>query len=509
LPWRNLNFTVPHGLIPSLLSRWSLTDMGKKTHNKEESQKGSKIPPKTLPNATKPNQNMKPTQVTLVSAEAKCTNSETTPQESQGIAQSANANFTIPKTPKVPNQTASSTTTSSGMSSQGERHRPVNTQAGDKRAREPSQNSKSSSSSIIPPPAKKLTYADAAKPDQKRTDGAPQELVWYANQLRIYKNTRYHAPISYPEFAAVRDKLFHYGMEFMRENPSQRHLPQATGNYYNKTLRCGVWVCKHEQAITWFKQAVMTVCRTAYKGWTNKDEQVTSFVKLFVPQGFENLTPDEYLEANRLVFETTSTSDIPWTFINEYVHHQKHTRIIVAQIPTETYELIQKSGKETSPGSNVWKAEGFMAPIKMTLATAGDMRPSKPQNPNQKPGGANSQGRDRGQVQPELQEQHEAVGSPTPDPPTSSSKTSTPVKNLKGSNPNSNKSSPIQASPVGSTPTREDGLNSNSNDPYLSNAQPAEVEMDNAETDGLDYAILNSTIPTDTDDMEDDGNNWA
>ncbi len=71
----------------------------------------------------------------------------------------------------------------------------------------------------------------------------------------------------------------------------------------------------------------MTVCGTSYKSWTNKDEQVTSFVKIFVSQGFENLTPEEYLDANRLVFENESTSDIPWTLTNEYVHHQKHTRI--------------------------------------------------------------------------------------------------------------------------------------------------------------------------------------
>jgi len=483
--------------------------MGKNPRNKEESQKGSKPPPKTFPNAQKPNQ--KPTQGTPVLAEAKCNNPETTQQESQGTAPTASANFTIPKAPKVPNQTAASTTSSSGVSSQGVRHRPTNTQAGDKRARELSQNSKSSSSSIIPPPAKKLTYADATKPDQKRTDGASHELVWYANQLRIYKNTRYHAPISYPEFASVRDKLFHYGMEFMRKNPTQRHLPQATGNYYNKTLRCGIWVCKHEQAITWFKEAVTTVCGTSYKGWSNKDEQVTSFVKLFVPNGFENLSPVEYLEANRLVFESASTCDIPWTFINEYVHHQKHTRIIVAQIPTETFEAIQKSGKETSPGSNVWKADGFMAPIKMTLATAGDMRPSKPQNPNPKPAGANSQGRDCGQGQPDMQEQPEVVGSPTPNPPTTPSKTSTPVKPLKGSTPASNKSSPIPATSMGSSPIREDGLNSASNDPLLSNAQTDDIEIDNAETEGLDYAILNSTVATDPEDMDDEGSNsgWA
>lgn len=128
----------------------------------------------------------------------------------------------------------------------------------------------------------------------------------------------------------------------------------------------------------------MTVCGTSYKGWTIKDEQVTSFVKIFVSQGFENLTPEEYLDANRLVFENESTSDIPWTLTNEYVHHQKHTRIIIAQIPTETYELIQMMGNETNLGSNVWKEDRFMAPLKMTLAMAGDMHPSKPQNPNPK-----------------------------------------------------------------------------------------------------------------------------
>jgi hypothetical protein len=89
-------------------------------------------------------------------------------------------------------------------------------------------------------------------------------------------------------------------MEFMRANPTQRHLPQATGNYYNKNLRCGIWVCKLDRALVWFKEAVTTVCGTSYKGWIIKDEQVTSFVKIFVSQGFENLTPEEYLDANDL-----------------------------------------------------------------------------------------------------------------------------------------------------------------------------------------------------------------
>ncbi len=62
-----------------------------------------------------------------------------------------------------------------------------------------------------------------------------------------------------------------------------------------------------------------------------------------------------------------------------------------------------------------------MAPLKMTLAMAGDMHPSKPQNPNPKPVGVKGHGRDRSRAQPELQEQPEAGDNHTQE-------TLTPVK---------------------------------------------------------------------------------
>jgi len=103
--------------------------------------------------------------------------------------------------------------------------------------------------------------------------------------------------------------------------------------------------------------------------------------------------------------------------------------------------------------------------------------------------GVKGHGRDRSRAQPELQEQPEAGDN-------HAQETLTPVKKPRD-----------QIRPLTKAPTRGDGVNNTSNDPFLSNAQPTDIEVDNAATDGLDFAILNSPIPSDTEDMDDDGNN--
>jgi hypothetical protein len=127
------------------------------------------------------------------------------------------------------------------------------------------------------------------------------------------------------------------------------------------------------EALNWFKQELPKACSQAFRGWT-RDEQVTTFVKIFVPQGFETLSAQDYLKASRLMFRLPEIPDILWGLINESTHPTKHTRQIIASIPTVTLQVIRARGSETKDGSGVWKADGFMAPFKVTVASASDMR---------------------------------------------------------------------------------------------------------------------------------------
>jgi hypothetical protein len=161
---------------------------------KEESQKSSKNPP----SSSKPPK----------SAAAKSTTPATTPQESKGTAQKVKADFTAPKTyPRNLNESSSSK--KNLPESPATPLKPTDlsqNQKGDKRARDLSQNSKSSeSSSAKPPPPKKLqSYAEAAKPaDQPKSEPPSVELAWHSNQIRIYKGSRYHAPISFQDFIEI------------------------------------------------------------------------------------------------------------------------------------------------------------------------------------------------------------------------------------------------------------------------------------------------------------------
>jgi len=47
--------------------------------------------------------------------------------------------------------------------------------------------------------------------------------------------------------------------------------------------------------------------------------------------------------------------------------------MIIAQIREASFNYIKLQGKETSPGSGVWKANGFMAPLKLTIASSSDV----------------------------------------------------------------------------------------------------------------------------------------
>jgi hypothetical protein len=83
------------------------------------------------------------------------------------------------------------------------------------------------------------------------------------------------------------------------------------------------------------------------------------------------------------MYGTDSMRGIPWTMLKEYIHHSKHTRIIIATIPAEILTLIQTKGMETSAGSGVWKGIGFMGPLKLMIASENDLRsPNNPKHTN-------------------------------------------------------------------------------------------------------------------------------
>jgi hypothetical protein len=242
---------------------------------------------------------------------------------------------------------------------------------GDKRARDPSQSSKTSIQSIIPPPTKQQkTYASAAA---KSHANKTHDHQWPDLQLRVYKDMVYHEPISYDNFTEVRERMMDHSLAFLEKHPDKGSYLQITSTYYNKLIHCGVYNFANIHALNWFKRELPKACFQAYRGWTN-DEQVTTFVKIFVPQGFEKLPAHDYLKASRLMFRSQNAPDIPWGLINESFHPKKHTRQIIASIPTATLQVIQARGAETSEGSGVWKADGFLAPFKVTVASASDMR---------------------------------------------------------------------------------------------------------------------------------------
>jgi len=249
---------------------------------------------------------------------------------------------------------------------------------GDKRVRDPSQNSKSSGGSLIPPPAKK-PYAEVAK---SNTNTNSLDMQWPDLQLRIYSTAKNHEHMSYQVFSELKAKLARHTFKFMQTNPDQSRKTYTDGIFYNKVLKCGIVICNNSEALAWYKEAIDEVGGQTFRGWS-KEEQVTTCVKIFVPLGIESITSLEYLEALRIMYDTDSTRGIPWTMLKEYIHHSKHTRIIIATIPAEIFTLIQTKGVETSAGSRVWKAIGFMGPLKLTIASENDLRsPNNPKHAN-------------------------------------------------------------------------------------------------------------------------------
>jgi len=138
-------------------------------------------------------------------------------------------------------------------------------------------------------------------------------------------------------------------------------------------LKCGIINCSHEQALAWF---IKYHNHGLWGGLQGLDQKGTGN-KIFVPLGFENTSVADYLEVFCIMFEMEATIGIPWEVVKFYTHHTKQTRIIIASIPTATFMQMKAQGIETSKGSGVWKTEGFLAPLKLTLADPNDLKSSR------------------------------------------------------------------------------------------------------------------------------------
>jgi hypothetical protein len=291
----------------------------------------------------------------------------------------------------------------------------------------------------------------------------------------VYKNTTYHEPISYDEFGAVREVMLRRSLSFLEENPDQGSLLQISSTYYNKLIHCGVYNFANIQALNWFKRELPVACDGAVRGWTN-DEQVTTFLKIFMPQGFDSLEAQDYLKASRLMFRTQGTPDIPWGLINEIIHPTKHTRQIIASIPTTTLQVIQSRGSETKEGSGVWKADGFMAPFKVTVASASDLRSANNYTST-----------------PNTSEQEQVE---TPLPEETEMESYSPSASLGRSSTSS--SSPLPLGPE-LTPSKFPEL---INDPNLATtAAPEATEEEQVDDDNMDFRLLDKDTPG--------GSSWA
>ncbi len=175
--------------------------------------------------------------------------------------------------------------------------------------------------------------------------------------------------MAYQAFSDLKAKLARHTLTFLQENLGLSSKTYTDWIYYSKVLKCGIVICNNNEALDWYKEAIDQVRGQTFRGWA-KEEQVTTCVKFFVPLGLESISSIEYLEALCIMY--ASTKGIPWTTLKEYIHHSKNTRIIIATIPADIFTLIQTKGTETSVGSGVWKAIGYMGPLKLTVKMTSD-----------------------------------------------------------------------------------------------------------------------------------------
>jgi len=187
---------------------------------------------------------------------------------------------------------------------------------------------------------------------------------------------------------------------------------------------------------------------------------------------------------------------IPWTMLKEYIHYSKHTRIIIATIPADIFTLIQTKGTETSVGSRVWKATGFMGPLKLTIASENDLRINN--TPNYKP------------AKPTKPKPQKPQKSTITTPQSSPTNTLTPF----ALEPEVETSSDVEISPekpllLGTNPMLSEAVGSMSplnvamNSIVVSNEDDNDdlEESENTQEEEMDYGLLTSPNPTDTDEF--------
>jgi hypothetical protein len=368
---------------------------------------------------------------------------------------------------------------------------------GDKRARDPSQNSKSSGRSIVPPPSKQQrSYAEAAKPFHT------QQIIdvhWPEFQLRVYNASKHHEHISNNAFHDLKNTLARHTLDFLRTNPGQSRQILTTGIYYNKVLKCGIVNCVSKEALDWYRGAIELVSNNFFRGW-GKEEQVTTCVKIFVPLGLDSITNLEYLEATRIMLDTDSTTGIPWTMLKDYIHHTKHTRIIIATIPAETFTNIQLNGTETNEGSRVWKTNGFLGPLKLTIASPNDLKsPNSTTSPKIKE-----------KQTSEVADCPTIQNSPTSSPPPSPTllTTQNPMGQAQGEETTREKpvelihNNPMLSEAAGSMSPLHVAMDAIT----VSNEEEEEAVVTETTQEDMDYGLLASPVQSDTDDYS---RSWA
>jgi hypothetical protein len=143
----------------------------------------------------------------------------------------------------------------------------------DKRARDPSQNSKSSGRSAIPPPAKQQrSYAEAVKPFHTQHSIG---VHWPEFQLRVYSASKHNEHISNNAFHELKNMIARHTLDFLRTNPGQSRQTHTNGIFYNKVLKCGIVNCVSKEALDWYRGAIELVSNNFFRGW-GKEEQVTT-----------------------------------------------------------------------------------------------------------------------------------------------------------------------------------------------------------------------------------------
>jgi hypothetical protein len=479
--------------------------MGKSKHSKEGNpNSGAPQNPKHNPN---PN-------TTLKSVKDGSTNPKVTPQVQVGTGQKSK---TVTSTPTSTSTTPTSTYPLTqkphfikpeipglNLKPQHQQWKPfVIPKGGDKRARDPSLNSQQSEGSgrsLVPPPAKK-PYAEVVKHNTNTLD-----MQWPDLQLRIYGTKLNHEHMSFQAFNDLKAKLARYSFKFLQSNPGQCSKTFSDGIYYNKVLKCRVILCNNSEALDWYKEAIDQVGDHTFRGWA-KEEQVTTCIKFFVPLGLDSISSREYLEALRIMYD--STRGIPWTMLKEYIHHSKHTRIIIATIPADIFTLIQTKGTETSAGSGVWKAIGFMGPLKLMVASENDLRTNNNNNNTNSNTPKNSNKPPKTQKPQKLQNT-----TPTSSPNTTStapepeSETSLEVEDSP-EKPLLLNTNPLLSETAGSMSPLHVAMNAIavSNDNENDNEDFEESE-NTLEEEDMDFGLLTSPNPTATDTDEYSGS-WA